>query len=57
MLFGVSLVDYVSSRALKDGELPKIVALCIAEVEARGLKTEGIYRESLLMSPINIKVG
>ncbi|KIM29131.1 hypothetical protein M408DRAFT_128687 [Serendipita vermifera MAFF 305830] len=44
MLFGVSLVDYASSRGLKDGEVPKIVSLCIADVEARGLKNEGIYR-------------
>jgi hypothetical protein len=47
MLFGVSLVDYASSRGLKDPKsLPKIVSLCIKEVEARGLKSEGIYRVS-----------
>lgn len=50
MLFGVSLVDYASSRGLKDGELPKIVSLCIADVETRGLRNEGIYRVSLLLS-------
>lgn len=44
MLFGVSLVDYASSRGLRDNELPKIVSICTAEVEARGIKTEGIYR-------------
>ncbi|KAG8823943.1 hypothetical protein FRC19_002817 [Serendipita sp. 401] len=46
MLFGVSLVDYASSRSLRDHELPKIVSLCIAEIDTRGLKTEGIYRVS-----------
>lgn len=45
MLFGVSLLDYASSRGLKDPKaLPKVVSLCIREVEARGLKLEGIYR-------------
>lgn len=57
MLFGVSLVDYASSRGLKDNELPKIVELCIAEVEARGLKTEGIYRASLAMLSIAIEIN
>jgi hypothetical protein len=57
MLFGVSLVDYASSRGLKDNELPKIVALCIAEVEARGLKTEGIYRVSFAMLSITIEIN
>jgi hypothetical protein len=44
LLFGVSLVDYATSRALADGDMPKIVRLCIAEIEARGLDAEGIYR-------------
>jgi len=53
MLFGVGLVDYASSRGLKDHEIPKIVALCIAEVESRGLKTEGIYRVNIITSLID----
>ena len=44
MLFGVSLVDYASARGLQDNELPKIVSICIAEIEARGIQTEGVYR-------------
>ncbi|PVG02244.1 RhoGAP-domain-containing protein [Serendipita vermifera] len=46
MLFGVSLVDYASSRGLKDNMPPRIVSICISEVEARGLRSEGIYRVS-----------
>jgi hypothetical protein len=44
MLFGISLVDYASSRGLKDNLVPKIVSNCISEVESRGLRSEGIYR-------------
>ncbi|CAG8529910.1 6537_t:CDS:10, partial [Acaulospora colombiana] len=47
MLFGVSLLDYASSRGLKDNMPPKIVSICISEVEARGLRSEGIYRMAL----------
>jgi hypothetical protein len=50
MLFGVSLVDYASSRGLRENEVPKIVGLCIAEMEQRGLRTEGIYRVSIMYS-------
>lgn len=44
LCFGVALVDYATSRNLPEGETPKIVQLCIAEIEKRGLDTEGIYR-------------
>lgn len=43
---GISLVDYASARGLKDNAVPRIVELCIREVEARGLNAEGIYRVS-----------
>lgn len=46
LIFGVSLVDYATSRGLSDGVVPRIVQLCIAEVDRRGLETEGIYRVS-----------
>ncbi|OCH92733.1 RhoGAP-domain-containing protein [Obba rivulosa] len=46
LIFGVSLVDYATARGLADGEVPKIVRLCIKEIEARGLDAEGIYRVS-----------
>ena len=46
LIFGVSLVDYATSRSLHEGEVPKIVKICIAEVEKRGLNSEGIYRVS-----------
>lgn len=46
LIFGVSLVNYAQARGLADNEIPKIVRLCIAEVDARGLNSEGIYRVS-----------
>ena len=46
LIFGVSLVDYATARALVDGEMPKIVRLCIKEIDQRGLESEGIYRVS-----------
>lgn len=46
MIFGVSLLDYASSRGLREGEVPKLVDMCIGEVERRGLGVEGIYRVS-----------
>lgn len=47
LIFGVSLVDYAQARGLADGDIPKIVRLCIQEVDARGLEAEGIYRVCL----------
>lgn len=46
LIFGVSLVDYATSRALAEGDIPKILKICIKEVDARGLDSEGIYRVS-----------
>jgi hypothetical protein len=50
LIFGVSLGDYAHARNLPDGEIPKIVRLCIAEVDARGLECEGIYRVTSYLS-------
>ena len=47
LIFGFSLVDYATARNLSDGKIPRIVRLCIEEVDKRGLDLEGIYRVSL----------
>jgi Rho GTPase-activating protein 12/27 len=44
LIFGVSLVDYATSRGLAEGEIPRVVKLSIEEIEKRGLDSEGIYR-------------
>jgi hypothetical protein len=44
LVWGVSLLDYATARALPEGEVPKIVRICLREVDARGLEAEGIYR-------------
>jgi hypothetical protein len=44
LIFGVSLVDYAQSRGLSEGQVPKIVKICVQEVDQRGLENEGIYR-------------
>ena len=46
MIFGFSLQDYATARDLPEGEIPKIVRICIEEVDRRGLDAEGIYRVS-----------
>ncbi|CAL1696188.1 unnamed protein product [Somion occarium] len=46
LIFGVTLVDYATSRGLQEGEVPKIVKICINEIEERGMDAEGIYRVS-----------
>ncbi|VDC01936.1 unnamed protein product [Peniophora sp. CBMAI 1063] len=46
LTFGINLSDYASARGLPEGEIPRVLALCIAEVDARGLDVEGIYRIS-----------
>ena len=46
LIFGFSLQDYATSRDLPEGEIPKIVRICIEEVDRRGLDSEGIYRVS-----------
>lgn len=44
LLFGISLVDYATAKGLQDGEVPKIIRICIRELDQRGLDSEGIYR-------------
>ncbi|KAF8225789.1 RhoGAP-domain-containing protein [Tricholoma matsutake] len=46
LLFGISLVDYATAKGLQDGEVPKIIRICIKEIDQRGLESEGIYRVS-----------
>ncbi|PPQ64732.1 hypothetical protein CVT26_002676 [Gymnopilus dilepis] len=46
LIFGFSLVDYATAKALPEGAIPKIVQICIEEVDRRGLESEGIYRVS-----------
>ena len=49
LIFGFSLVDYATARGLGEGDIPKIVRICIQEVDQRGLDAEGIYRVSSLI--------
>ena len=44
LTFGITLSDYAAARALPEGYIPRVLGLCIAEVDARGLNVEGIYR-------------
>jgi hypothetical protein len=44
LIFGVALVDYATAHNLPEGAVPKVVDICVKEVEARGMDTEGIYR-------------
>ncbi|KAF8634447.1 hypothetical protein AX15_000895 [Amanita polypyramis BW_CC] len=46
LIFGFSLVDYATTKGLKDGTVPTIVRLCVQEIDLRGLECEGIYRVS-----------
>lgn len=46
LIFGVTLADYATARGLSEGEIPKIVKLCIEYIDERGLDSEGIYRVS-----------
>ncbi|KAF8898486.1 hypothetical protein BD779DRAFT_1430902 [Infundibulicybe gibba] len=46
LIFGFSLVDYATAKSLQDGEIPKILRICIREIDRRGLDSEGIYRVS-----------
>ncbi|KAF5377182.1 hypothetical protein D9615_006332 [Tricholomella constricta] len=46
LIFGFSLVDYATAKGLQDGEIPKIMRICIQEIDRRGLEAEGIYRVS-----------
>ncbi|TFK30739.1 RhoGAP-domain-containing protein [Coprinopsis marcescibilis] len=46
LIFGFGLTDYSTTKGLSDSEIPKIVKICIAEIDKRGLDSEGIYRVS-----------
>ncbi len=46
LIFGVSLVDYATARGPLEGDVPKIIRICIEEIDRRGLDAEGIYRAS-----------
>ncbi|SJL05827.1 uncharacterized protein ARMOST_09163 [Armillaria ostoyae] len=46
LIFGFSLVGYATSKSLPDGDIPKIVKMCVAEIDSRGSEAEGIYRVS-----------
>ncbi|KAF7339971.1 Rho GTPase-activating protein 27 [Mycena venus] len=46
LIFGFSLLDYAMAHNLQEGEAPKIVRICIKEIDERGLESEGIYRVS-----------
>lgn len=43
LIFGTSLVDYATDRGSLEGDIPKIVRLCIDDIDRRGLEAEGIY--------------
>lgn len=51
LIFGLSLVDYATSKGLQEGEIPKIVRICIQEIDRRGLESEGIYRVRIAAKP------
>ncbi|KAG1828658.1 hypothetical protein EV424DRAFT_1591631 [Suillus variegatus] len=46
LIFGFSLVDYATAQGLGEYDIPKIVRICVEEVDQRGLDAEGIYRVS-----------
>lgn len=46
LIFGFSLVDYATAKGLPEGAVPKIIRICIDEIDNRGLESEGIYRVS-----------
>ena len=50
LIFGVSLADYATARG-SENDVPKILKICIDEIDKRGLDAEGIYRVSTLKSP------
>ncbi|KAF8912956.1 hypothetical protein CPB84DRAFT_1820455 [Gymnopilus junonius] len=46
LIFGFSLVDYATAKGLQEGAVPKIIRICVEEIDKRGLESEGIYRVS-----------
>lgn len=49
LIFGFSLLDYANAKNLQENEIPRIVRICIKEIDQRGLECEGIYRVSLCL--------
>jgi len=45
LIFGVSLADYATARGIEN-DVPKVLRICIDELDKRGLDAEGIYRVS-----------
>jgi len=45
LIFGVSLADYATARGIEN-DVPKVLKICIEEMDKRGLDAEGIYRVS-----------
>jgi len=43
LIFGVSLADYATARGIEN-DVPKVLRICIDEIDKRGLDAEGIYR-------------
>jgi hypothetical protein len=43
LIFGVPLVDH----AITEGNVPKVMRMCMEEVEKRGLDIDGLYPVSL----------
>ena len=53
LIFGVSLVDYATARGLLEGDVPKIIRICIEDIDRRGLDAEGIFRVSKNLSTLH----
>lgn len=45
LIFGVSLTNYATARGTEN-EAPKVIRICIDEMDKRGLDAGGIYRVS-----------
>ena len=45
LIFGIPLVDHVTSAS--EGNVPKVMRMCMEEVEKRGLDIDGLYPVSL----------
>lgn len=52
LIFGFSLVGYATAKGLPEGAIPKILRICIDEIDKRGLECEGIYRASATSFPL-----
>lgn len=56
LVFGCKLVDCANARG-SENEVPKIIGICIEEVNRRGLDAEGIYRVSSPTGRIANRLG